>query len=390
MSIEVNIVKNFYRRNSQKKTEKPTFSMCCNFEVGSGFSVLFGSSGSGKTTAFRCIAGFEVPDAGTIKINGKVYFDRENKINLPPKKRKIGYMFQESSLFPHMNVHQNIEYGLKGLNSLDKKKRVDEMLSLVGIEELEFAYPKELSGGQKQKVALARALAPDPEILLLDEPFSALDTVIRLRLRNELKKIQKRLGIPIIFITHDPVEAFTLAESMVVFDNGVVRQIGSPEYVFYHPQTRYVAELVGFSNLFDDAVVEGHGQEEKCTFLWSLGTEITTPYIQRVVGDRVSWGVRPENIEILGKEMSMGVNLVQASEMSKGSPPILEKDRKNLFYGIIEEIVNKGSSRVMSMKLKESGAVVNIEVANNVFESLKIEAGDECIVKIQTSKMIVF
>ncbi|WP_269849145.1 ABC transporter ATP-binding protein [Methanosarcina horonobensis] len=118
------------------------------------------------------------------------------------------------------------------------------MLSLVGIEELEFAYPDELSGGQKQKVALARALAPNPEVLLLDEPFSSLDTVVRLKLRKELRDIQKRLGIPVIFITHDPVEAFTMADRMAVFEDGIVQQIGSPEDIFYHPKTRYVAELV--------------------------------------------------------------------------------------------------------------------------------------------------
>ena len=125
------------------------------------------------------------------------------------------------------------------------------------------------------------ALAPNPEVLLLDEPFSALDTVVRLKLRKELRDIQKRLKIPVIFITHDPVEAFTMADRMAVFENGRVQQIGTPENIFYHPKTRYVAELVGFSNLFDNAVVEGHGNGDECTFLWSLGTEITAPYIER-------------------------------------------------------------------------------------------------------------
>lgn len=199
-------------------------------------------------------------------------------------------MFQENAIFPHMNVRQNIEFGLKGMYSTEKKEKVSAMLGLVEIEELEFAYPNELSGGQKQKVALA----PNPEVLLLDEPFSALDTVVRLKLRKGLRMIQKKLGIPVIFITHDPVEAFTMADRMVVFDNGRVQQRGSPEEVFYHPKDRYVAELVGFSNLFDDAVVEGHGQGAECTFLWSLGTEITAPYIERMAGDRVSWGIRPE------------------------------------------------------------------------------------------------
>ena len=376
MPVEVDIEKEFYgRKNRGKKGEKPSFSMHCSFDADSEFVVLFGCSGSGKTTALRCIAGLENPDAGTIRINDTLYFDSKRRVNLPPQKRKIGYMFQENALFPHMNVRQNIEFGLKGLSSMDKKNRVDEMLGLVGIEEFEFAYPDELSGGQKQKVALARALAPNPEVLLLDEPFSSLDTIVRLKLRKELRTIQKKLGIPVIFITHDPVEAFTMADRMVVFDNGKVQQLGSPEDVFYHPKTHYVAELVGFSNLFDDAVVEGHGQEDECTFLWSLGTEITAPYIRRTAGDRVSWGVRPENVELVDNE---SVHTVRKEE------------RKNLLSGVIRNVINKGTSRIMSLKLKDSGALLNVEVTNHIFYSLKIGNGDECMVRIRTSDMIVF
>ncbi len=379
MTVEVEIEKEFYgRKLRKKKGEKPSFSMHCSFDADSEFAVLFGCSGSGKTTALRCIAGLENPDAGTIRINDTLYFDSKKKINLPPQKRKIGYMFQENALFPHMNVRQNIEFGLKGLSSKEKNDQVNEMLGLVGIEELEFAYPDELSGGQKQKVALARALAPNPEVLLLDEPFSALDTVVRLKLRKELRTIQKKLGIPVIFITHDPVEAFTMADRMAVFDNGRVQQLGSPEEVFYHPKTRYVAELVGFSNLFDDAVVEGHGQGDECTFLWSLGTEITAPYIRRMAGDRVSWGIRPENIELVNNG-------------NDGSPPSIRKeDSKNLLDGVVRNFVNKGTSWIMSLKLKDSGAVLNVEVTNHIFDSLKLGSGDECMVRIRTSDMIVF
>jgi molybdate transport system ATP-binding protein len=376
MTIEVDIEKEFYgRKNRKKRGEGPSFSMRCNFDADSEFAVLFGCSGSGKTTALRCIAGLETPDAGTIRINDTVYFDSKRKVNLPPQKRKIGYMFQENALFPHMNVRQNIEFGLKGMSFTEKTDRVDEMLALAGIEELEFAYPDELSGGQKQKVALARALAPNPEILLLDEPFSSLDTIIKLRLRKELQTIQKKLGIPVIFITHDPVEAFTIADKMVVFDNGYVQQLGSPEDVFYHPKTRYVAELVGFSNLFDDAVIERHGKEEDCTFIWSLGTEITAPYIERQAGDRVSWGIRPENIEIFGRKNIQSVE---------------KEEKKNLFYGIIRNVVNKGTGRIMSLILKESGAVLKVEVTNHIFDSLKVDIGDECTVRLRASDMIIF
>lgn len=374
MPVEVDIEKKFYgRKHVKRKGENPSFSMQCSFDAGSDFVILFGCSGSGKTTALRCIAGLEDPDAGTIKINDTLYFDSRKKVNLPPQKRKIGYMFQENALFPHMNVRQNIEFGLKGMRPAEKLERVSAVMNLVGIEEFEFAYPDELSGGQKQKVALARALAPDPEILLLDEPFSALDTVVRLKLRKELRMIQKRLEIPVVFITHDPVEAFTMADRIAVFDNGRVQQLGSPEDVFYHPKTRYVAEMVGFSNLFDDAVVEGHGEE--CTFLWSLGTEITAPYIRRMAGDKVSWGIKPENVEIIDS------GNIHASR---------EEDRKNLLDGVIRNVINKGSSRVMSMRLKDSGAFLNVEVTNHIFDSLKIGKGDECMVRIRTSDMIVF
>lgn len=381
MPVEVNIEKKFYGRKSIKnKRGTPSFSMHCNFDTGSDFIVLFGCSGSGKTTALRCIAGLETPDTGTIKINDTLYFDSKKKVNLPPQKRKIGYMFQENALFPHMNVKQNIEFGLKGMSSMEKADRINEVLELVGIEELKFAYPDELSGGQKQKVAIARALAPNPEILLLDEPFSSLDTVVRFKLKKELQAIQKKLGIPVIFITHDPVEAFTMADKMIIFDNGEIQQAGSPDEIFYHPKTQYVAGLVGFSNLFDDAVIEGHGQGAECTFLWSLGTEITAPYIRRMAGEKVSWGIRPENVELVKYE---NINIAQKDIAQK-------QDHRNLLEGVVKNIINKGTSRIMLFKLKESGVFLNVEVTNHIFDSLRIETGDKYLVKIRPSDMVVF
>lgn len=381
MPVEVNIEKKFYGRKSIKnKRGTPSFSMHCNFDTGSDFIVLFGCSGSGKTTALRCIAGLETPDTGTIKINDTLYFDSKKKVNLPPQKRKIGYMFQENALFPHMNVKQNIEFGLKGMSSMEKTDRIAEVLELVGIEELKFAYPDELSGGQKQKVAIARALAPNPEILLLDEPFSSLDTVVRFKLKKELQAIQKKLGIPVIFITHDPVEAFTMADKMIIFDNGEIQQAGSPDEIFYHPKTQYVAGLVGFSNLFDDAVIEGHGQGAECTFLWSLGTEITAPYIRRMAGEKVSWGIRPENVELVKYE---NINIAQKDIAQK-------QDHRNLLEGVVKNIINKGTSRIMLFKLKESGVFLNVEVTNHIFDSLRIETGDKYLVKIRPSDMVVF
>ena len=176
MTVEVEIEKEFYgRKLRKKKGEKPSFSMHCSFDADSEFAVLFGCSGSGKTTALRRIAGLENPDAGTIRINDTLYFDSKKKINLPTQKRKIGYMFQENALFPHMNVRQNIEFGLKGLSSIEKNDQVNEMLGLVGIEkELEFAYPDDSSAARSKKWHLQEPLLQILKSCSLTSPFQPL------------------------------------------------------------------------------------------------------------------------------------------------------------------------------------------------------------------------
>lgn len=256
MGIKVDIRKRYYRnRNDKKKGIEPAFTLDANFETEDELVVLFGRSGSGKTTALQCISGLLEPNGGKIIVNDKVYFDCHKRIDLPVQERGLGYVFQNYALFPHMNVKKNIAYGLKGWSEQEKEKRVREMLQLLHIEGLEENHPSQLSGGQKQRVALARALAPKPDILLLDEPFSALDMVVRMKLREKIKEIQRELAIPVLFITHNHVEAFTIADKIIIFHDGRVQQTGTPEEVFYHPANRHVAELVGMSNIFEDAVV---------------------------------------------------------------------------------------------------------------------------------------
>lgn len=373
--MEIEIEKNYPNRIKTKKEAAITgFSLKCVFEAGSEFVVLFGYSGSGKTTTLKCISGLEKPDSGYIRVGGKVYFDSKERVDLPPGERKVGYVFQNYALFPHMTVKQNIAFGLKGWDQAAKEERIEEMLGLMRISELASAYPARLSGGQKQRVAFARALAPKPDILLLDEPFSALDTVVRLHLRTELKLLQQRLGIPVLFITHNPVEAFTLADKVAVFEEGRIRQFGSPEEVFYHPSTKNVAQLVGFSNLFDGALIKGHDERAGCTFLSSLGTLLDVPYIKdRKVGDKVSWGIRPEKVQLLDK-----------NSLSSASTT------KNLLSGVVMSLLNRGTSRLMSIRLKGSGALLEVEVANNVFEQQPVKLGDECVVKLRAPDIITF
>ncbi len=202
---------------------------------------LLGPSGCGKTTLLRMIAGLEFADAGAITVEGK------DITRLPAAKRDYGIVFQSYALFPNLNVADNIAYGLKGRSS-DKAARVTSLLELIGLAGIEDKYPAQLSGGQQQRVALARALATSPGLLLLDEPLSALDARVREHLRREIRNLQQRLGITTILVTHDQDEALTMADRIVVMNHGVIEQVGTPEEIYSHPQSRFVAEFVGKSN----------------------------------------------------------------------------------------------------------------------------------------------
>ncbi len=202
---------------------------------------LLGPSGCGKTTALRLIAGFEQPDSGTIKIGGRTV--SYSGSSLPPEKRRVGMVFQEGALFPHLSVERNIEYGLpKGGN---RQFRVDQVLELVGLSALRHRMPHELSGGQQQRVALGRALAPEPDILLLDEPFSNLDPKLREQVRRDVMEILRAGGVTAVFVTHDQEEALFVGDVVAVMNEGRVEQTGSPQEIFHSPATKFVAQFIG-------------------------------------------------------------------------------------------------------------------------------------------------
>jgi len=196
------------------------FTLEADIEVSSEILVLVGPSGSGKTTLLRCIAGLKKPSQGTIRINNRIVYYGKEGINLPPRERKIGYVFQEYALFPHMTVKQNIMYGLSRGKKKAKPHMVEEFLDMMGILHLHDRYPRQISGGEKQRVALARALVTEPEIMLLDEPLSALDQEIRSELQQELKKLQHHWNIPFVVVTHDMNEAEILGDQIIEINRG--------------------------------------------------------------------------------------------------------------------------------------------------------------------------
>ncbi len=222
------------------------------------FFTLVGPSGCGKTTTLRTIAGLSTPTGGTVR------FDGEDVSDVPVEQRNVGVVFQSYALFPHMTVAENIAYGLRFTDpprGLTDDERVGELLDLVDLPGMGEREPDELSGGQQQRVALARALAPSPDVLLLDEPMSALDARLREQLRREIKRIQRELGVTTVYVTHDQEEALAVSDRLAVMNDGAIEQVGTPVEVYEAPETNFVASFVGENNLFSGVVVGREGDE---------------------------------------------------------------------------------------------------------------------------------
>ncbi len=250
---------------------------------------LLGPSGCGKTTTLRIIAGFIHIDAGHLHLDNTLIDD------VPPHQRNIGIVFQDYALFPHMDVFKNIAFGMRMKKKYSKqaiRNRVEEMLSLVGLNGYEHRYPDQLSGGEQQRIALLRSIAPHPDILLLDEPLSALDFQLRKRLRQEIKNVQRQLGITTIYVTHDQEEAMSISDRITVMKDGRIQQIGSPVEIYQHPKTEYVAQFVGRSNVISGTIqehVHGHFLIESPPYTFTIPAQQGYR-----VGEAVTFFFRPE------------------------------------------------------------------------------------------------
>ena len=332
------------------------------------FVTLLGSSGCGKTTTLRIIAGLEQTDSGSVWING------QDVTKLPPDKRDVNTVFQNYALFPHMNVAENIGYGLK-LRKVPRgeiKKKVAQMLELMQLEGYEKRKPSELSGGQKQRVAIARALVNNPKVLLLDEPLGALDLQLRRAMQIELKHLQKKLGITFIYITHDQEEAINMSDRIAVMRDGRIEQIGTPDEIYNHPKTSYVATFVGNANILhgvaesiqgENAIVKiGNDRVIVKLETSQRDTEDTGAKQYLSAGEKVTLAVRSENIllqeaAVIGDTDTDNGDAVDISVTDRG----LDAHNKNSVSGLQATVTEKnfaGGQLRVTLKLSDGTQLI--------------------------------
>ncbi len=324
------------------------------------FLTLLGPSGCGKTTTLRMIAGFETITEGTITYNGRV-------INtLSPQQRKFGIVFQSYALFPHMRVDENVAFGLK-MQKYPKDKmdaRVDELLDIVGLRQHKKKYPAELSGGMQQRVALARALAPHPDVILLDEPLSALDAKIRIKLRAEIKQLQVKLGVTMIYVTHDQEEALSISDRVVVMNKGVIEQVDVPVEIYKNPKSEYVADFVGSNNFCNGTLAGGILDIKDKPFTFKVA------YDPALESSTVTAAVRPERIEVMNNRDSSAV------------------EKENVIQG--ELLVFTFLGLIVRLVVHVEGKDIYVDMLENNFTKLKLSRGDKVELYLPPDGFLIF
>jgi molybdate transport system ATP-binding protein len=285
------------KRLSGQRDGGTSFQLDVRFTIGAGFAILFGASGSGKTTVLDCIAGLQRPDSGRIAVGDVALFDAEQRIELPAHRRNIGYLFQTLALFPHMTVRQNIEYGLSSLDRAERDARTSEIAESFGISGLFDRRPADISGGERQRVALARALVTRPRALLLDEPLTALDAVTKSRILGDLRRWNERHAVPILYVTHEREEVYALGDRVLVLEAGKLIADGPPHEVLGRPQYESVAQLAGFENIFDCSVVASHAEQGTMTcHIAGTNVSLEVPMSRVDVASPVRVGIRAGDI----------------------------------------------------------------------------------------------
>jgi len=279
------------------KGDGPVFSLDVDFSAAPGFTVLFGASGAGKTTILDCIAGLQTPDSGKISVGEVDLFDSDRQVDVSPRLRRLGYLFQTVALFPHLTGKQNIEYGLNSLGEHERTTRTGEVAGSFGISEILHRRPSQMSGGERQRVALARALVTRPRALLLDEPMTALDAVTKAKILDDLRRWNEARSVPVLYVTHEREEVYALGDRVILLESGQIVADGTPHEVLRRPHYESVAQLAGFENLFECEVESSHPEQGTMTCrIAGSALTLEAPLTRLIDGRGVKLGIRAGDI----------------------------------------------------------------------------------------------
>jgi len=345
------------------------FHLATRLEACSEILVLFGPSGAGKTTCLNAIAGLLTPDAGEIVLDGETLFRRDRPgahANLPARQRRIGYVFQQYALFPHLTALENAAYALH--RQRDGRQAALKLLERIGIGHVANRYPHEMSGGQQQRVAIARALAANPRVLLLDEPFSALDAAVRQRLQVDLAALQADLGLIVFYVTHRLEDALALGQRLAVIRDGRVEQVGPIEEVFRYPANAEVAEVMGIRNLFRARVLDA--TPERLLLDWD-GIQLEAPPQPAEIGSTVAAYIQPEDIKVLYPER-----------------PIMPAVHHNRVRGVIQSSELGLGARALRVSLP-NGHSVEVRFPIYTYAPLRLEAGQPVEVSLRKEALVI-
>jgi molybdate transport system ATP-binding protein len=331
-----------------------SFTLDVDFTAAAGFTILFGASGAGKTTLLDCIAGLQSPEAGRIAIGQTGLFDSGAGLNISPNRRSVGYLLQSLALFPHMTVAQNVQYGLDGLHESERQTRCGQILEQFRISALASRRPEEISGGERQRAALARTLVTRPRALLLDEPLTALDAVTKSQILDDLRAWNREQQIPVLYVTHQREEVFALGENVIALEAGRIVARGSPHEVLHRPQSETVAQLAGFENILECVLVAGHPEQGTMTC--------------RVAGSTLDLEVPLSRID-QSRPLRIGI---RAGDILLASLPPQGLSARNVFAGSITSLQQRD---VMVVARVNCGAEFEVHLTPGARESLHLEPG---------------
>jgi molybdate transport system ATP-binding protein len=340
-----------------------SFLLDVDLEVPPGITILFGPSGAGKSTLLDCIAGLSQPDTGQIAVNGQTFFDSTKKVNLPPQRRRISYVFQSLALFPHMTVEANVAYGLSNLPEQERRARVFEILQMFRVEQLRARKPREISGGEQQRVALARSLVTLPRVLLLDEPLTGLDAELKASIIDDLRIWNAAHKIPIVYVTHSREEVDALGERVVALVHGKIVSEGTPREVLDAPRHKRLAQAAGFENLLSGTVIDLREEDGVMRVRLAGATcEIEVPLGHADPGDRVRVAVRAGDI-LLAAEPPRGLSA------------------RNVLEGTIVSLERRGALVVARV---DSGVMFTVHVTPGAERTLQLAAGKRVWLVLKT------